>query len=57
EWLKLLGLRANPSLYDQLQSGWTITDFQWRYWEKPVEEMLAKLLFRQELNKELGLAA
>ncbi len=54
EWLKLLGLRSNPSLYDEFQSGWTNTDFQWRYWEKPVEEMLAKLIFRKELRNELG---
>ncbi len=55
EWLKLLGLRCNPNLYDQLQTGWTNTDVQWRYWEKPVEEMLARVLFRLELRKELGL--
>jgi hypothetical protein len=53
EWLKLLGLRCNPSLYDQLQTGWTNTDVQWRYWEKPVEEMLARVLFRWELSMEL----
>ncbi|MCU0346049.1 MAG: DUF5691 domain-containing protein [Saprospiraceae bacterium] len=54
DWLKLLGLRCDPARYDQLQTGWSSDAVQWRYWEKPVEDMLAKVLFRRELQAELS---
>lgn len=52
-YLQLLGLRCNPMLYDQLQKGWSNDSVQWRMWERPVEEMLARVLFRKEIREEL----
>ncbi len=59
DWLKLLGLRCDPALFDQLQTGWSSDAVQWRYWEKPVEDMLARVLFRREVWAEIvdGVAA
>ncbi|MCF8244395.1 MAG: DUF5691 domain-containing protein [Saprospiraceae bacterium] len=51
-YLQMLGLRCDPALYDQLQTGWSNDSVQWRMWEKPVEEMLARVLFRNEMLKE-----
>ncbi len=33
DWLKMLGLRCDPALFDQLQTGWSSDAVQWRYWE------------------------
>ncbi len=48
-YLQMLGLRCDPALYDQLQTGWSNDSVQWRMWEKPVEDMLARVLFRREM--------
>lgn len=53
-YLQMLGLRCHPALYDQLQTGWSNDSVQWRMWERPVEEMLARVLFRKEVWRELG---
>lgn len=53
EYLKLLALRCNPDLFDDLQKGWNNAAPQWAYWEKPLEEMLNTVLFRREMIQEL----
>ncbi|MBI1227320.1 MAG: hypothetical protein GC192_18960 [Bacteroidetes bacterium] len=52
-YLQMLGLRCNPALFDQLQTGWSNDSVQWRMWEKPVEDMLARVLFRREMELEI----
>ncbi len=53
-YLQMLGLRCHPALYDQLQTGWSNDSVQWRMWEKPVEDMLARVLFRREMISEIA---
>ncbi len=52
DYLQMLSLRSDPTLFDQLQTGWSNDSVQWRLWEKPVEDMLARVLFRREMWKE-----
>lgn len=53
-YLDLLGIRCSPKLYDQLHTGWSSNSVQWRLWEKSVEDMLNRVLFRRELATELA---
>jgi len=53
-YLQMLGLRCDPALFDQLQSGWSNDSVQWRMWERPVEEMLTRVLFRREIREEMA---
>ncbi len=52
-YLQLLGLHCDPALFDQLQTGWSNDSVQWRMWEKPVEDMLTRVLFRREMREEM----
>ena len=53
-YLQMLGLRCNPALFDQLQTGWSNDSVQWRFWEKPVEDALTRLLFRREMAEAMS---
>ncbi|MBI5916425.1 MAG: hypothetical protein HY842_13695 [Bacteroidetes bacterium] len=53
ELLKLAGFRCNPDLFDRLQTGWNTHQAQWSYWEKTVDEMVGRVLFRREMRAEL----
>jgi hypothetical protein len=53
-YLQMLGLRCHPALYDQLQTGWSNDSVQWRMWERPVEDMLTRVLFRREMVSEIA---
>lgn len=48
-YLQMLGLRCDPALFDQLQTGWNNDSVQWRIWEKQVGDMLTRVLFRREM--------
>ena len=54
EFLKMAGLRCAPGLFEDLQKGWPTGSHLWAFWEKPVEEMLNVVLFRQEMMAELS---
>ncbi len=53
EYLKMAALRCHPDLLGDLQKGWPVDSHLWALWEKPVEEMLNAVLFRQEMVTEL----
>jgi hypothetical protein len=54
EYLKLIALRCNPELFDDLQKGWNTTSPLWAFWEKPLEDVLNTVLFRREMRNELS---
>jgi len=56
EYLQMLGLRSDPNLFEQIQTGWSNDSVQWRMWEKPVEDMLTRLLFRREMRQNIQAA-
>jgi hypothetical protein len=54
EYLSMLSLRSDPSLFEQFQTGWSNDSVQWRIWEKQVEDMLTRVVFRREMRAELS---
>jgi hypothetical protein len=55
EYLQLLGLRSDPGLFEQFQTGWSHDSVQWRMWEKMVDEMLTRVLLRREMRAAISI--
>ena len=54
QFLDMAALRCSPSLFHFLEKGWRTTAPLWYNWETLVTEMLNMVLFRREIEMELG---
>jgi hypothetical protein len=52
--LPRLALQCPPALADEFRQGWPTDNKDWNYWDKPVQQFLDTLTFRQQMLQEIA---